>query len=280
MQPFRHILFPVDFSDRCRAIQPMVEAMARKFDSRVTIMHVPQIPTAWYGGMEVAYPAVFDLPAIEEEARQQLRRVYDFAQPGESLNVKEVVKHGDPATSITDYAENNGVDLVMMPTHGVGKMRRFLLGSVTAKVLHDAKCPVWTVGSADNVVLHARQQLATILCAVDTTPESLDIIRWGSWLASEFQAKLRLVYAAPSGSSDSAAKVNEFFRVLAQPAGEAITDVHIGKGSVTQVVCTAALEHKADLIVAGRGRMHETFGRLRTNSYAIIRDAPCPVLSV
>jgi len=45
------------------------------------------------------------------------------------------------------------------------------------------------------------------------------------------------------------------------------------------VVRDAALKYGADLVVTGRGKLHATFGRLRTNTYAIIRDSPCPVLS-
>jgi hypothetical protein len=51
---------------------------------------------------------------------------------------------GDPAREITDYAQEQGADLIMMPTHGYRTFRSLLLGSVTAKVLHDAACPVWT----------------------------------------------------------------------------------------------------------------------------------------
>jgi nucleotide-binding universal stress UspA family protein len=42
----------------------------------------------------------------------------------------------------------------------------------------------------------------------------------------------------------------------------------------------AALREDADLVVIGRGRLHETLGRLRSNAYAIIRDSPCAVISV
>jgi hypothetical protein len=45
---------------------------------------------------------------------------------------------------IVEFAHNNNITLIAMPTHGYGLFRRFLLGSVTAKVLHDADCPIWT----------------------------------------------------------------------------------------------------------------------------------------
>jgi len=57
---------------------------------------------------------------------------------------KAVVLEGDPAECIVQVAQQNAADLILMPTHAYGRFRRFLLESVTAKVLHDAECPVWT----------------------------------------------------------------------------------------------------------------------------------------
>jgi nucleotide-binding universal stress UspA family protein len=54
----------------------------------------------------------------------------------------------------------------------------------------------------------------------------------------------------------------------------------IGMGEVADVVSEQALKHKADLVIIGRGLLDQTLGRLRTQAYAIIRSAPCPVLSV
>jgi len=44
MPTFKHILFPVDFSDRCKAIRPLVMAMAERFGSQLTVMHVIETP--------------------------------------------------------------------------------------------------------------------------------------------------------------------------------------------------------------------------------------------
>jgi nucleotide-binding universal stress UspA family protein len=53
--------------------------------------------------------------------------------------------HGTPHTAILDYAEEHGVDLVVMGTHGRRGFDRFLLGSVTEKVVRTASVPVMTV---------------------------------------------------------------------------------------------------------------------------------------
>ena len=60
------------------------------------------------------------------------------------LAVKRVLVEGNPARAIVRTAHDEKVDLIAMPTHGYGAIRRFLLGSVTSKVLHDSECPIWT----------------------------------------------------------------------------------------------------------------------------------------
>ena len=54
----------------------------------------------------------------------------------------------------------------------------------------------------------------------------------------------------------------------------------VAVGNIPGAVRDEARRHAADLVVIGRGLLHETFGRLRTHSYGIIRQAPCPVVSV
>lgn len=283
MSGFRHILFPVDFSDRCHQVRPFVKALAQQFDSKITLMHVVQIPTGWYGGVDGGYPILFDLPAMEDSARQELDGF--FETPAE-----KIVKAGDPATEITKFAEQNSVDLIMMPTHGYGKFRSLLLGSVTAKVLHDAKCPVWTATHTDNPELPKHLAAKSIMGAIDATPESLNLIKKYAGLANAFQATLRLVHALPDSSVDLRYGLDpQFRRFLAKSVRDDVArmqseagtsfEVCMEEGSVSKIVREAALHHDADLIVIGRGTLRETFGPLRTNSYAIIRDAPCPVLS-
>jgi nucleotide-binding universal stress UspA family protein len=287
MQDFHHILFPVDFSERSHAVRPFVKRMAREFNAKLTLMHSIQIPTGWYGGFEGSYPVMFDVPAMEEAARQRLGSFYGPA-PG---NLEEVVNHGDPAASITTYAEQNDVDLIMMATHGYGKFRSLLLGSVAAKVLHDATCAIWTAAHTEDPGLMEHIECRNILCAIDLIPDSIGLIRQSVELARKYTAKLRLVHAVPVIETRPEKYLDEdFHRALLEAARAEIrklqhqagTDVEVclESGGVSTVVRAAALHHDVDLVVIGRGKLHETFGGLRSNSYAIIRHSPCPVISV
>ena len=287
MPAFQHILFPVDFSGSCRNVRPFVESIAQRFHSKVTLMHVVQIPAALYGGMDGGYPVMFDVPEMEESAKTGLD---GFLEPSKRVADK-IIKLGDPAMEITDFAEQNQVDLIMMPTHGYGKFRSLLLGSVTAKVLHDAICPVWTATHTEDPELPKHFECKSIMGAIDVAPASAVLIRRYVEIAHEFNATLRLVQAVPAANTDIHYGMDQDLRTfliqsardeIARVQGEAGTnlEVYVEGGPISKIVRAAAQQHNADLVLMGRGTIQETFGQLRTNAYAIIRDAPCPVLSV
>ncbi|HME08550.1 MAG TPA: universal stress protein [Bryobacteraceae bacterium] len=287
MPRFHHILFPVDFSAQCRTVCPLVEAMVQQFHSKLTLMHVIQVPPGWYGGIDCGYPVVLDMPAMEASAKQELGSFFERSP----VTPDRIVELGDAAFEITDFAEQNQVDLIMMPTHGHGKFRSLLLGSVTAKVLHDAKCFVWTAAHTEDPEVARHRECKSMMGAIDLTPASAVLIRHYAELARDFSAKLRLVHAVPGASSDIPyGQDRDFQAFLLQAArqeaaklqSEAGTnfDVCMEAGLVSDVVRAAAEHHDADLVLIGRNTLQARLGQLRTNAYAILRNAPCPVLSV
>jgi nucleotide-binding universal stress UspA family protein len=288
MRAFQKILFPVDMSDSCTAAAPFVETMARKYNASVTLLHVLEMPSGlipdWYGG---AVP-IIDTTAIweAETAAAQTYLTDHFAD----LKVERVILEGDAAQTINEYAQENGSDLIMMPTHGYGLFRTLLLGSVTAKVLHDTPCPVWTGVHVEDAPA-VSPDFATIICAVDRTEDSIATMRFACRLAHDNDARLLLVHAIP-GAEVAPEKYfdRDLQQYLEQDARKAIAQLQqtasvmaplcLGAGEVSHVVRDSALGHSADLVVIGRGRLTRTLGRLRSKVYSLVRDAPCPVISV
>jgi nucleotide-binding universal stress UspA family protein len=281
-----HILFPVDFSERSRAVRHCVISMSRHFRAKITLIHAAHIPLVWYG-VELS-PAMFDVGAFIEDANDRLNGFLETTDG--ALEVNPIVMEGDPAECIVKYAEQHGVGMIMMPTHGYGKFRSLLLGSVTAKVLHDAKCAVWTSAHTEDSALACRGGFKSILCAVDLAPESAGLICYAATFARSFGAQLRVVHAVSFAETqaqafpeyDCSQGLFEMSRAtIAERQKEAGIEapVFLEVGSAANVVRTAAREFEADLVIIGRGKMHETLGRLRSNAYAIIRDSPCPVIS-
>jgi nucleotide-binding universal stress UspA family protein len=288
MPSFKQILFPVDFSEQNRAMAPHVASMAARYKAHVTMLHVLEIPTGAYPGW-AEYPGLIDLPAMIEDRKRQLHSFLE--SEFETVATTRLIFEGAPGQVIPDYAAKEKIDLIMMPTHGYGTFRRFLLGSVTAKTLHDSHCPVWTSAH----VLEAPTPFAgyrTVLCAVDLTSSSLPLMRWAREFVGERQATLKLVHAIsagqPAGGFDiEGARFRSFLFEMAREemaklqleAGTKLETVLEG-GEIAAAVRNAAEENHADLVIVGRGVMQEAFGRMRTNVYSIIRESPCPVLSV
>jgi len=173
MGRFQHILFPFDCSDRCKEFGSEVSVVARHTGAKVTLLHVFQILPGWIGGVDMGCPIAFDDTDVRKSVRMDFERFCaEFGGCSGLPHADTVLEEGDPASTIIRFAERNGVDLIMMPTHGCGTFRRFLLGSVTSKVLHDFHGAVWT--AAHRELPHTPDEFCChrMLCAVNLKPEA------------------------------------------------------------------------------------------------------------
>jgi nucleotide-binding universal stress UspA family protein len=286
MLAIKHILFPIDFSERCCSAAPFIQAMANRFGAKITL--ISALPPVWQTGLGEG--ATIPVDMNELKADLEIRLSGAFVREFAGIPVHRVAEIGDPAAVITRFARTEGVDLIMMPTHGYGPFRTLLLGSVTAKVLHDAECPVWTATHTEQISMH-RIAGGNVLCAIDATPQSVPLIKWAAEYAELTGAQLRLVHAISGISGWPERRLDqELEETLKKNARGVIEDLQrsigitaplfVGVGEVADVVRAEAEGQDSDLILIGRGILHETMGRLRTHSYGIIRHAPCPVLSV
>lgn len=280
MIKFERILFPVAFSPQCELAAPYVAAWARQFKAEVVMLHAELLQALTMEGVP-------HVPRPGETAG----RVRAFClDQFDGVPVERIVRLGDPAEEIEQYVTHEGADLIMMPTHGMGPVRRFILGSVTAKVLHDVACPVWTAAHLDPEAHAGNLAVKTIVCAVDLDERGADTARAAGAVAAKAGARLIVAHAAPMVSAMPEAYIEGvFYADLIASAKKMLADMlsktgveaemYVGVGKVAQFVSKAAEEHNADLVIIGRGG-HGMLGRLRTHDYGIIRECACPVLSL
>src|SRR5215472_7682249 len=187
MRQIKHVLFPVDFSERCGSTAPYVASMARRFGAKITLLNAVQ--PYWYGPMEAPAPLIVDVAEIAEAQEHDLKE--SFIDEFAGIPVDRHVIIGDAAEVIEQFAENNAVDLIMLPTHGYGLFRQFLIGSVAAKVLHDTTLPVWTNVHTDEPrpLIHA--DVHTVVCALDVSEASHDLMKEAAQIADATGANLR-----------------------------------------------------------------------------------------
>jgi nucleotide-binding universal stress UspA family protein len=274
---FEHILFPVDFSRACEQVVPWVVQMSERLGSRLTLLHVWELPCSWSGEFDARLlDNVVNFEALESQRQAGLEDFRRAHLP--SAGAEIILKKGDAAKQIVAYAQATGVDLIMMPTHGYGRFRAALLGSVTGKVIHDTLRAVWT--SAHIEKLHSppcppRQ----IVCAVDGTDESLRIIQHAQLLAEDLECSWMVVHAIPPGKAQSESQL--FSRLQSSEAlAETSVPICVEKGEIATVVPEMARRYGADLLVMGRGHASDLLGSWRSHMYPIIRTSPCPVVTL
>lgn len=279
MRSLSKILLPVDFSQRSLSAAQYIRRLAAQCHSDLLLLHVLMPPQNQFSGLGGSMLADLYKGRLERAAAElEPFAAADLA----GITVRRLVREGDPAREIVRCAQEEAADLILMPTHGYGPFRPYILGSNTAKVLHDADCPVWTGVHLEDAPAHPAAAMGEVLCALDLGPQSGKALGWADWLRQEVSGRLTVIHVVPqysaagSGFADSARE--ELLRLC--PGLDSTAELLIEAGEPANAICSAAARLGAGVLVIGRGSAAGVFGRLRTNAYAIIRQSPCPVVSV
>lgn len=147
---YRSILVPLDGSELAECVLPHLHALIRPGQTRV---HLLSVLTTGLGDRTVAllttYPPGLQLSATALARAQVEVRVYLQAVAarvrGWGATVRYEIREGNPAEEILRYAEGEGIDLILMSTHGLSGFSRWVYGSVADRVLRGASCPVLLV---------------------------------------------------------------------------------------------------------------------------------------
>ena len=301
MIEMHRILCPVDFSDHSKRALDHALAIAAWYDATVTVLHVcPVTPVAAYvsgSGM----PAYVTMTTEDRDAIMQSLRRFAGETKANARTEFELTEGGAVAT-ILDRATALPADLLVLGTHGRSGFERWVLGSVTEKVLRTASCPVLTVpqntGDAIPVVFHR------IVCAIDFSECSLHALDYATSLAQQADAQLTVVHvielppdiprelhetvlAGPRSLREYLALAEEEGRARLTAAisdrvrASVTTDTVLAEGKPYREILRVAAEHRADLLVVGvhgRGAIDRMlFG---STTQHLVRQASCPVLTL
>ncbi len=284
------ILVPIDFSGPSRAAVGQAAALARRFQSELTLLYVDEVPTLLARGRHFLRDRSRHESVSEPDLASEKAELEAFGEAElEHVAVRREFREGDPAQTIVQVANEEESDLILMPTHGFGPLRRSLLGSVTAKVLHDANRPVWTSAHPEDAKQEAITEFRQLLCAVDFGPRATDALSWALRFSTEFGCALTVVHsiAVPAPGDVYFASWYEEARQRAQRKIENMVQtfpvkpgIEIVEGGAPEALSDAADKYGAELLVVGRDRESSLLGRLSGQTYEIICRAPCAVVSV
>ena len=188
MLHLQNILVPIDFSECAENALHLALDLAVRAGAELHLVHVwPEASLSEIVAInegEAARDVAFQL---NEATVEPLRRL-DPEVRGKIDIVHELLKNGHPAEAILAYARDHEIDLIVMGTHGRRGLRRWILGSVTEEVLHEAPCPVLAVRPDEDPA-----PISHILVPVDFSEASGKALAQAKNLASLYDAALTLL---------------------------------------------------------------------------------------
>lgn len=139
---WKRILVPLDFDESASATLAYAKELAATSGAELDLLHVIE---------EAVFPTIYGVdsfavavPSLVEESRHALTELAERTDgPGAPYTCH--VRIGHPATEIAGFAAENDADLIAMATHGYSGIQHLILGSVAAKVVRTAPCPVITM---------------------------------------------------------------------------------------------------------------------------------------
>jgi len=138
----KKILIPVDTLELSEKMMEMARDLAEKFGSEIIILHVqPVLSDSFPPHLSLG----LDYNGFHEISQQIVNNARSKFDGANIDSIRTHISEGNPASVIVDFAEHQQCDLILLSTHSLGSVRRFLLGSVTNKVVHHAKVPVLIV---------------------------------------------------------------------------------------------------------------------------------------
>jgi nucleotide-binding universal stress UspA family protein len=189
MPAIQRILAPVDFSERALGVLPYVRMFAIRYGAEVILLHVVN-PVLTIPATGPLAPMPFPVPEFTiTEANEKLEEFGVDQLAG--IPVRRLSYEGEPLDQIVACARSEDVQLITMPTHGYGRLGRFLFGSITEEVRHELNCPVFTAIHMERGVGNHPETFERIcVTAADEAAEA-----WAADLATDFGTRTKAIGA-------------------------------------------------------------------------------------
>ena len=192
MATIQKILFPTDFSECANQAMNHAIFLAGQYGAALHLLHAVVLHSDLEDALQ-RFPEAEDVYARVEKVAQS--RAAELLAPhrSEALVVKEVQRRGVAAAEVTlEYAEQEGVDLIVMGTHGRRGLGHLFLGSVAAEVVRLARCPVLTLRQQEDP--RPVEKVEKILVPVDFSDHTAHAVDVAAELALLYGGRLELLH--------------------------------------------------------------------------------------
>ena len=264
---YKHLLVPLDGSPLAESSLPVVAALAGTLECRVTLLHVIERnpPAAIHGA-----PHLGDVAQAQAYLETAERQLPAGARVERHVHTE---KEHDVPRSIVDHAAELGVDLVVLCTHGRGRLRHRLLGGIAQRVAGLGPVPILLAPPSD-APPGKPFRCETMLVPLDGQPSHEQGLEPAAGLARACGASLHLLAVVPTlgtlsgehaaagqmlpGATSALLELDEdraeryVTEIVARLAGTGLTvTAEVGRGDPTAIILETAKRSLADLIVLG-----------------------------
>ncbi len=297
MAPIRHVLCPTDFSAYSESSLRYAVLLAKWFGADLTCLFVladPLAPVQGYARLQLPPGGG---PGAKEKLQERLEL---FAAPAAAtgLPARTVIAEGEVPESILREARHLPGCLIVLGTHGHGGFENLVLGSVTEKVLRKAPCPVMTIPREPERSPATAIPFGRILCAIDFSPCSVAALAGALDLVPPSGASVTAVHVfreLPVAEAPEMVHFNvpEYRRLIEKERREQLkafvekngrgrpVEIRLLAGKPWRRIVHLAHEIEADLVVLGvQGRTAADLLLFGSTAHHVVREAPCPVLTV
>ncbi|MGA2674448.1 MAG: universal stress protein [Terracidiphilus sp.] len=209
---------------------------------------------------------------------------------GDSMKAIPTLLEGDPEVAIPELADKNQPSLIVLGTHGGGKLERGIIGSVAEKILRSTRWPALTVGPQVQPVSAKTLPFERILFATDFTPAAANAATYAVTLAEVFGAGIDVLNAIedeaiahPDLLSDLQGRFFSALDGLVPEQAKKFCDprTFVAVGDARKRILEHIEERAIDLLVLGIRKTSHLGMEMRTSrAFQIIVDATCPVLTI
>ena len=249
-------------------------AVARHFGATLHFLHLLR-PSQYVFSPEM-------IPALADAAARDCDQLIDRllrAHRLDGIECRRWIEQGEIPAIAGRFVVQHHIDLMIVGTHGRTGLPRLLFGSVAQQIFHNVHCPVLCVGPrAPGAGPHL--QLRRVLFSTDLSPESVAAAPWVLAAVNEWHTELDVLHVSQPGKPGHGAGLDALVTRLAAE-GPFSVQGHRLTGRTAPAVLDFAASHHADLIVLGlRPQPAMVSGPPWSDAYEIVRQAPCPVLTI
>ncbi len=143
---WKRVLVPTDFSEHSGPALRTAYGFAADFGAELQVLHVVE-PLQSMGISNYSHDICRNWESSQKDAAEELMQKACSSFGGDAVRYSFKTVSGKPADAIPYVAKQDDADLIVIPTHGRTGLKRFLMGSVSEKVVRHAHCPVLTLKS-------------------------------------------------------------------------------------------------------------------------------------